>query len=81
MFKELKKEFTKKPVLVALDLDKKMRIEVNALDYTIEGVLFIECEDEKWRPVVFFSKSLNKTERNYKIYDKEMLVVIRELEN
>ena len=81
VFKELKKEFTKKPVLVALDLDKKMRIEVNALDYTIEGVLFIECEDEKWRPVVFFSKSLNKTERNYKIYDKEMLVVIRELEN
>jgi len=31
--------------------------------------------------VVFLSKSLNETERNYKIHDKEMLVVIRRLEN
>jgi len=31
--------------------------------------------------VVFLSKSLNKTERNYEIHDKEMLPVIRRLEN
>ena len=37
--------------------------------------------DGKWRPVAFLSKSLNETEKNYEIYDKEMLVVIRELEN
>jgi len=30
---------------------------------------------------VFLSKLLNKTERNYEIHNKEMLVVIRELEN
>jgi len=39
----------------------------------------MECEDRRWRSVAFLSKSLNKTERNYKIYDKEMLAVIREL--
>ena len=33
-----------------------------------------------WRPVVFISKSLSNTERNYKIHDKEMLAVIRCLE-
>jgi len=38
------------------------------------------CEDGKWRLVAFISKSLNTTERNYKIYDKEMLAVIRCLE-
>jgi len=38
-------------------------------------------KDERWRLIAFLSKSLNKTERNYKIYNKEMLVVIRELEN
>ena len=37
--------------------------------------------DEQWRLVVYLSKSLNETERNYKIYDKEILIVIRELEN
>jgi len=31
--------------------------------------------------VVFLLKSLDKIERNYEIYDKEMLVVIKELEN
>ena len=77
----MKERFTKGLVLAALDLDKKMRIEVDASDYTIEGVLSIECKDEKWRPVAFLSKSLNKTERNYEIHDKEILAIIRGLEN
>jgi RNase H-like domain found in reverse transcriptase len=38
------------------------------------------CDDEKWRPVGFMSKSLNEAERNYQIYDKELLSVIRALE-
>ena len=31
--------------------------------------------------VVFLSKSLNETEKNYEIHDKEILAVIRRLEN
>jgi len=46
-FEELKKRFTQGLVLAALDLDKKMRIEVNVLDYAIGGVLSIEEEDGK----------------------------------
>jgi len=38
-------------------------------------------KDGLWRPVVFLSKSLNETKRNYEIHDKEMLVIIRGLEN
>jgi len=74
IFQKLKKRFTKELVLSIPDLDKKMRMEVNAdvLDYTADG---------KLRPVVYLSKSLNKIERNYEIYDKEMLTVIRGLEN
>jgi len=64
-----------------LDLDKKMRIEVDVLDYAMGEVLLIEEEDRKWRPVAFLSKSLNETERNYKIHDKEMLAIIRGLES
>ena len=60
---------------------KKIRIEVNASDYATEEVLSMECEDGKWWPVAFLSKSLNETKRNYEIHNKEMLVVIRELEN
>jgi len=63
------------------DLNNKMRMEVDTSDYAIEGVLSMECEDRKWQPVVFLSKSLNEIERNYEIHDKEMLAVIRGLEN
>jgi len=43
----LKEKFTKELVLVTLDLDKKKRIEVNVLDYIIEGVLSIKYEDKQ----------------------------------
>ena len=58
-----------------------MRIEVDTSKYVIEGILSIEYKDRKQRLKTYFLKSLNKTERNYEIYDKEMLVVIRRLEN
>jgi len=76
----LKRRFTEELVLAALDLDKKMRVEVDTSDYATGGVLLMECEDGLWRLVAFLSKSLNETERNYKIHDKEMLVIVRGLE-
>ena len=79
-FEELKRRFTEEPVLVTPDLDKKMRMEVDVSDYAIGEVLLMEYEDNLWRLVVFLSKSLNKTERNYEIYDKEILAIIRGLE-
>ena len=51
-FEELKQIFTTQPVLVALDLDKEMRVEVDASEYATEGVLLIRSEDNKQRPVV-----------------------------
>jgi len=58
-----------------------MRMEVDISDYTTEGILFMECEDRRWRLVAFLLKSLNETEKNYKIHDKKILPVIRGLEN
>ena len=79
-FRELKKRFTEEPVLAAPDLNKKMRMEVDASDYATGGVLSMECRDRLWRPVAFLFKSLNETKRNYEIHDKEMLAIIRGLE-
>jgi len=79
-FKQLKGIFTTRPLLVAPDLDKEFRVKVNASNFAIGGVLSIKCKDNKWRPVAYISKSLNETEQNYEIHDKEMLVVIQCLE-
>ena len=37
----MKERFTRKPVLAALDLDKKIRMEVDIPDFATEGVLSI----------------------------------------
>ena len=56
-------------------------MEVDTLDYAIEEVLSMECKNRLWKPVAFLSKSLNEIEKNYEIYNKKMLVIIRGLEN
>jgi len=47
VFEELKKRFTQGLVLAALDLDKKMRMEVDVSDYVTGGVLSMKGEDGK----------------------------------
>jgi len=79
-FKQLKIVFTSRPLLVVPDLDKEFRVEADASNFATGGVLSIKCEDNKWRPVAYISKSLNETERNYEIHDKEILAIIRCLE-
>ena len=79
-FEELKERFTIEPVLVIPDLDKEIRVEVDASDFATGGVLSMKYEDKKWRPVAYISKSLNEAKKNYKIHDKEMLAIIQCLE-
>ena len=57
-FEELKERFITEPVLVTPDLDKEMRVEADASDFVMGGVLSMKYEDEKWRPVAYISKSL-----------------------
>ena len=76
MFEQLKTVFTSRPLLVAPDLDKEFRVEVDASNFATGGVLSIKYKDNKWRPVAYISKSLNEIERNYEIHNKEILAVI-----
>ena len=80
MFEKLKERFITEPVLVTPDLDKEIRIEVDVSDFVTRGVLSMKCEDKRWRPVVYISKSLNEAKRNYEIHDKKILAIIQCLE-
>ena len=62
VFKKLKVVFTTEPVLAILDIDREIRVEADASDYTTGGVLLTKYEDGKWRLVAFISKSLNAME-------------------
>jgi len=58
----LKMVFMSRPLLVAPNLDKEFRVEADASNFATEGMLSIKCEDNKWRPATYISKSLNETE-------------------
>jgi len=57
------------------------RIEADSSDFASGAILSQQLPgEEKWHPVAFYSKSLSPVERNYEIHDKEMLAIIRTLE-
>jgi hypothetical protein len=61
--------------------DQPFRIEADSSDFATGAVLSqLSTEDRKWHPVAYYSKSLSETERNYEIHDKEMLAIIRALD-
>ena len=47
------------------DFDKPFRIECDASQYGVGGVLSQEYGKNVWRPIAYFSKHLNRVERNY----------------
>lgn len=79
-FQLLKAVFTSQLVLLMPDHTKPYRVEVDASDYATGGILMQTGEDDKWHPVAYISKALSETERNYDIYDKELLAIIQALE-
>jgi len=46
-FEKLKERFTTEPVLVTPNSDKEIRVEVDASDFTMGGVLLMKCKNER----------------------------------
>jgi hypothetical protein len=79
-FDELKKRFTEEPVLMMPDHTKPFQIESDASKYATGAVLTQMDSNGDRHPISFISKTLSPTERNYEIYDRELLAIIRALE-
>jgi len=80
-FEALQKAFITAPVLKIPNDEDSFKLSTNASDFATGVVLSQKMPTTRlWHPVAFFSKSLDIHERNYEIYDKELLAIIRELE-
>ena len=80
-FEVLKKAFTTAPVLRIPNDKDPFKLSTNASDFATGAILLQkDMQTNLWYPVAFFSKSLDVYERNYEIYDKELLTVIWRLE-
>ena len=80
VFEELKRCFTAEPVLMMPDQTKPFQIECNASKYASGAVLTQIDGNGNQNPCTFISKTFSETERNYKIYDRELLAIICALE-
>ena len=75
-FAKLKKSLTLTPTFAIPNPECKLQVEVNASGYAIGGILTQQQPDESWKPILFPSQALNETERNYEIYDQELLAIM-----
>jgi len=66
------------PVLALSRREEKFRVETDMLGHAIGGVLSQE-QDRKWKPIAFLSRTMQPVERNYEIYNKELLAIVEAL--
>ncbi|KAJ1574824.1 hypothetical protein NDA12_005891 [Ustilago hordei] len=74
-FHKLIQAFTSAGVLQHFDYHLPTRLETDASDFAIAGVLKQEHEG-RWHPVTFYSRKMSSAEKNYEIHDKELLAVV-----
>jgi hypothetical protein len=81
-FSELKERFTSSPVLVMWQPDLETRMEVDASAFATGGVISQkQLSDGLHHSIAFRSESLSEPERNYEIYDRKLLAIVRGLED
>ena len=79
-FDQLKAAFAMTPILALYDYNKKTVLETDASDWASGGVLSQYDNEGIIRPVASFSSKHSAQECNYEIYDKELLAIIKALE-
>ena len=79
-FKRMKQLLISAPVLTPFDPERETRVQPDSSGYCIGGELSQLTDDGQWKPVAFYSKKCLPAEANYPIHDKELLAIIRCLE-
>ena len=81
MFDQLKARVTAEPVLAHANLRDQFELEVDASGYVVGAILLQQKEDGKKHPIGYYSATLNEAQRNYNIYDLELLAIVMALKN
>jgi len=79
-FETLKKRFTEEPVLMMPDHAKPFQIEVDASKYATGAILTQTDSNGDRHPCAFISKTMSPAQRNYDTGDRELLAIVRALE-
>ena len=80
-FNNIKRVLMNSPVLVSPDFNKQFKLAVDASDVGIGAVLYQESDDNIDRVVSFYSKKLNRYQKNYSTIEKECLGLLLSLQH
>jgi hypothetical protein len=76
-FLDLLGAFQKAPLLRHYHPDRPIRLEADASDVALGGVLSqLQTDTNKWHPIAFFSKQFKGAELNYATPDKELMAIV-----
>jgi hypothetical protein len=81
VFDELKRRVTTEPVLAHPILTDPFELEVDASGFAMGAVLLQKKEDGKKHPIAYYSKTLSAAERNYDVYDLELLAIVNAMDH
>ncbi|KAF8751559.1 hypothetical protein RHS01_08346 [Rhizoctonia solani] len=79
-FQELKSLVTRSPVLIHSNPDLPYYLETDALGVAMGAILSQQGPDNWLHPIAYMSKSFSGAEANYNTHDKELLAIIKALE-
>lgn len=80
-FESIKRSFTEAPILQHFRPEMQSIVETDASNYALGAILSQRDEEGRLHPVAFFARSLSKAERNYEIYDKELLGIVEAMKH
>ncbi|GBL72306.1 Retrovirus-related Pol polyprotein from transposon 297 [Araneus ventricosus] len=79
-FNSLKQALTSSPILTYSRIEKDFILDTDASNEGIGAVLSKNIQNEE-HVIAYFSKSLDKTERNYCVTRKELLAIVKSIEH
>ncbi|GKD65423.1 putative nucleotidyltransferase, ribonuclease H, partial [Tanacetum coccineum] len=74
-FDKLKNELTQAPIMIKLDWSLPFEVMCDASDYVV-GVVLGQRIDKHFKPIHYASKTMNESQKNYTMTEKELLVVV-----
>ena len=78
-FKEIKRRLSSTPILTLYNPELQTDLETDTSDYAIGACLTQKGDDDKSRPIAYYSRKITRLETNYDIHDKELLAVVESL--
>ena len=78
-FQTLIQGMSSRPILLQPNFDKPFVLQTDASALGMGAVLLQEGTTKKLQPVEFFSATFTPTERNYDVYERELLAIMKAL--